>query len=654
MKNWIVFVMFIWLGAYSATGQEYNADSIRSVIENTEFDSIKVEAYLQLGNLIASDDPLEAIDYLQKAENIANEAGLSKSEAVVLNKLGILFYGLGNYEETLKYFFSVLNIHENSGDSASLASMYNNIGIVMVDLGRIEETLEYYKKSLEIKKLLGDTVMVANTLSNIGLVYDQLGRYKEAHENYKISLKIDQQFDRPLDVFKDLSNLADNYVLQKKYDSADYYYQQAVGMMDQIDEPYNKSELLISLGRLNFIKKEYSRAEEKFLISLDLAKSIGAKQIAQENYGELSKVSKALGKYKESLEYYEEYVKIQEELFSQEQAQKLAQIENTFEIKSRENKIDLLNKEALIKDLRLSNTQMVIYWLAGFILLIVFIIIMQFRKNAFKTKVNLMLSSQNEEIVEKNKNIMDSILCAKNIQQAILPNDSKLSTAFQEAFVLNKARDIVSGDFYWFAEYDDKVLIAAVDCTGHGVPAAFLNVMGNSILNQIVHEMHVLNPAEVLSELNKRVLNTLKSDELYIQVDDGMDIGLCMFDRASKTLSFAGAKRPLYFVQNSELNELKGDHYPVGGVLYDTQREYHQHEIQLEKGDLVYLFTDGIVDQFGGPNNKKFMYPRFRSLIEKIIDKPLSDQKKAIYKELNHWQGNNEQTDDMLLIAIKI
>lgn len=654
MKNWLLVLLILLNQTTTLLSQDAEIDSLILVAENTKSDSTKVDTYIKLAQLFGNEDPFEAKNYLIKASEIAKEAKLYSKEAIALNKLGITNYSLGNYEETLKYFFAVLNIHQNLGDSSSIASLYNNIGIVLVDLGRIEETLEYYEKSLAIKKNLGDTLMVANTLSNIGLVYDQLGRHKEAHDNYMIAYSIDQSLGNTLDVFKDLSNLADNYVLQKNYDSAQYYYQQAVALMPEIDVPYNKAELLISLGRLNLINNEFTRAEEKFKMSIDQAESIGAKYLIQENYEELSKVMKAQGRYKESLEYYEKHVKIQDELFNKEQAEKLAQIENNFEIKSRENQINLLNKESEIKDLRLSNTQMVVYWLAGIILLIVFIIFLQYRKNAFKTKVNLMLRSQNEEIVEKNKNILDSILCAKNIQQAILPNDKKLATSFQEAFVFNKARDIVSGDFYWFAEYDDKVLIAAVDCTGHGVPAAFLNVMGNSILNQIVHEMHLLNPAEVLKELNKRVLSALQSDELYYQVDDGMDIGLCMFDRNNQKLSFAGAKRPLYFVKNNKLNELKGDHYPVGGVLYDAERNYHQHEIELAKGDLVYLFTDGIVDQFGGPSNKKFMYPRLRSLLERVINQPLSEQKKIIYNELNNWQGNNEQTDDMLLIAVRI
>ena len=292
--------------------------------------------------------------------------------------------------------------------------------------------------------------------------------------------------------------------------------------------------------------------------------------------------------------------------------------------------------------------------MGGIIALIIFIIILQYRKNTYKTKTNSILRAQNDEIREKNKNIMDSILCAKNIQQAILPDDEKLKNVFNEAFVFSKARDVVSGDFYWFAERDDKVLIAAVDCTGHGVPAAFLNVLGNTLLNQIVHESHVLSPSKILEQLNDHVIESLKSNKVYVQVDDGMDIALCMFDRTTKKLSFAGAKRPLYFIHKSELNVVKGDHYPVGGMLYDTKRNYNQHELQLHPNDLIYLFTDGIVDQFGGESNKKFMYGRLKKLLTEIVSLPLEKQKEAIENEIMSWQGNNEQTDDMLFIGVKV
>lgn len=650
----IFVVILLSINVLCAKDNNTSVDSLQSVIATAQDDSLKAEAYFALSKAVRQTDLNLSIEYCQNAVDLSIKAGEKDIEAGVYNYMGILYYGFGDYDRTLDYFYKVLSIYETMQDSAKLARVYNNVGLILTDLGRVKETLEYYNKSLKIKQSLGDRLGVANTMSNIGLVYDRLGKVDSAHLYYKKALKIDEELNETVGIFKDLSNMGDNYILREMYDSAKYCYQKAVSIMDKVDDQYYKTELIIQIAKLNGIQKEYERSIEKYGMALQMANSISASNLIKLCYEGLSNVHKELGNYKESLEYFEKYVAIQDEIFSEEQAQKLAQIESSYQIQQRENKIQLLNKEAELKDLRLSNTEMVIYWLAGIMALIVLIIILQVRKSNFKSKANNLLKAQNDEIIEKNRNIMDSIICAKNIQQAILPEDEKLNSVFQDAFIMAKARDIVSGDFYWFAEKEDKVLIAAVDCTGHGVPAAFLNVMGNSLLNQIVYEANVLSPSEVLRVLNKRVLMSLKSNKLNSQVDDGMDIGICMLDRKTNKLSFAGAKRPLYFISNNELNVVKGDYYPVGGSLFEKDRVYHEHEVQLQKDDLVYLFTDGIVDQFGGEENKKFMYSRFKNLLKKVAKKPLKEQRDEIEMALVNWQGANDQTDDMLLIGMKV
>ena len=648
-------LIFLFLGCnFLLFSQSPEIDSLKNLSENAVSDTIRIDADNLLARKFRSIDVEKTFEYAEKALSLAQEIKDLPRQANILNYIGIVYYGLGNFELTLDYFYRVLSIYEQLQDSVQLAIIYNNVGLILTDLGRINETIEYYNKSLKIKLLHGDSIGVANTYSNMGLAYDEIGEIDTALYYYRLSYTIDTIQKYAVGIYTDLSNIGDNFMKRENYDSAKKYYEGSMSLMNQIDEPYNKAELLEKFGNLNLAQKEYDRAKEKYLLALEMAEKIGAKQIVGSVYKGLSEVSKSTGDFKGSLAFYEKYVTIQREIFNEEQARKLAQVENNFQIQTRENQISLLNKEAEIKDLRLESNQMLIYWMGGIIALIIFIIILQYRKNTYKTKTNVLLRSQNDEINEKNKNIMDSILCAKNIQQAILPDDEKLKNVFNESFVFSKARDVVSGDFYWFAERDDKVLIAAVDCTGHGVPAAFLNVLGNTLLNQIVHESNVLSPSKILEELNSHVIESLKSNKVYVQVDDGMDIALCMFDRSTKKLSYAGAKRPLYFIHKSKLNVVKGDHYPVGGMLYDVKRNYNQHELQLQSNDLIYMFTDGIVDQFGGESNKKFMYSRLKNLLTDIVTLPLEKQKETIENEIMSWQGSNEQTDDMLFIGVKV
>lgn len=654
MRVLFLFLLTLFLCA-NVKAQNARLDSLNAALSSTEDDSLKSEIYFYLSDEFKNIDINQAIDYISKSIDHARMADAPRLLAAGLNDIGIKYYTLGDFEKTLDYFYQVLAIYETIEDQNQLARVYNNVGLILLDLGRTEETVEYYNKSLAIKRSIQDTLGVANTLTNLGIVYLQLNKPDTAYLHFTQALAIDLVADTTsVGLFKDYSNIGDTYVLKKQYDSADFYYKKAMSLIDEVDEKYSKVELIEKVATLYKKQKKYELAREKYDLALVMAENIQSKQLIRNNALGLSEVYKALGNYSKSLEYYERYVNLQTELFNQEQAQKLAQIESSYQINQRENKIDILNKEAEIKDLKLSNSEMVIYWMGGILLLISVIIFMQVRKSNFKTRANALLRLQNEEIVEKNKNIMDSILCAKNIQQAILPDHSKLNDLFKEAFIYSKGRDVVSGDFYWFAEKNNKIFIAAVDCTGHGVPAAFLNVLANSLLNQIIQEYDVVEPSEILSELNKRMLHSLKSNNLGIQVDDGMDVGICMIDRESKNMSFAGAKRPLYFVHDKELKIIKGDHHAVGGELYEAEREYTNHHLNLKENDIIYLFTDGIVDQFGGESDKKFMYSRFKELLNKVVDQPLNEQKIKIDESLQKWKGNKEQTDDILLIGAKI
>ena len=646
----IRLLAFVIIVCSNITFAQSKVDSLLQVIDNTNDDATLAEAYFQLGRY--AEKIYLRMEYLEKAAQYASSADIPITEAGAYNSLGILYYELGDYEKTLEFFYKVMNIHQSTGDKELQSKAYNNIGLILTDLGRTKEALDYYERSLVLKRELDNQLGVANTLSNMALIYDQEGKYQQAHNYYKIALKIDRENNRTFDVFKDLSNMGDNYTLQKKYDSADYYYEQAVAMMHEVDEPYYKAELLESLAKFNALREEYSRAIEKYNMALMIAENIDARALEKNHHLGLSEIYKKIGDFEKSLGHFEKYMAIEKELFNQEQAQKLAQIEENFQIQSQEIEIDLLNKEAEIKDLRLSNTQDLIYGLILMLLLIGIIVFLQYRKNMFKSRANDLLQKQNEEIAMKNKNIMDSILCAKNIQEAILPDDDKLGRVFSDAFVFSRPRDIVNGDFYWFADHNDHILVAAVDCTGHGVPAAFLNVLGNSMLNQIVYESNLVQPGEILEELNKRIQRTIKAEKLYAQVDDGMDIGLCMINKKTRNLCFAGAKRPLYVFNNGEFKEIKGDHVSVGGN-HDAHA-YTEHSVEMVEGDTLYLFTDGIVDQFGGEKNKKFMYPRLRKLLQEIFHKPLTEQREIIQERLTSWQGNNEQTDDMLLISVKV
>ncbi|MBL4656898.1 MAG: SpoIIE family protein phosphatase [Flavobacteriales bacterium] len=270
--------------------------------------------------------------------------------------------------------------------------------------------------------------------------------------------------------------------------------------------------------------------------------------------------------------------------------------------------------------------------------------------------------AQKEEIEEKNKDITDSINYAQKIQEAILPSDKEITRHLPENFVLFKPKDIVSGDFYWFSTIDGKALITAADCTGHGVPGAFMSMIGNSLLNEIVNEKGATEPADILQKLKEGVIKSLSQTGEAGTQKDGMDIAMCGFDLKNNKVEFAGAYNPLLRIRNNELAETRSDRMPIGIYADDGGKVFTNHTLELEKGDMYYIFTDGFVDQFGGPKGKKFMNKRFKALLMDIHLQPMEDQRRRLDKEIEDWKAHTEestggafeQMDDILIIGVRV
>jgi len=270
-----------------------------------------------------------------------------------------------------------------------------------------------------------------------------------------------------------------------------------------------------------------------------------------------------------------------------------------------------------------------------------------------KELVSIEIAKQKEEVSIKNKNIMDSITYAQRIQLAIMPSISKFKRLIPESFILYKPKDIVSGDFYWITEIGDKLFIAAVDCTGHGVPGAFMSIIGYDLLRNITKERGIHRPSEVLDQLNKSLIELLTKNNIAVgQVKDGMDITLCVFHKSKGILEFSGALNPLYIIRDNKIVTVKGDRYSVGLGNEHPDENFKNHNIKLELGDKLYIFSDGYADQFGGPTGKKMKFRRFRHLLLSIYEYPFEQQHKYLEDHFIQWMGPHEQVDDILVIGM--
>jgi serine phosphatase RsbU (regulator of sigma subunit) len=297
---------------------------------------------------------------------------------------------------------------------------------------------------------------------------------------------------------------------------------------------------------------------------------------------------------------------------------------------------------------------------SAFVVALVYFVVRSQTFSLIKTK--RLLKEKEEELLEverkktelmsKNKSITDSLIYAQRIQEALLPSEDYFRNYLKESFILYRPKDIVSGDFYWIEEKENKVYIVAADCTGHGVPGALVSMIGHELLNKIINVDNVLQPSMILEILSKgleKIFSREKNAGTIIH--DGMDISICVIDRKKKKMEFSGAFLPLYIIRDNRLIELKGDKLIIG--MTPPDKSYTNVEMELMKDDMIYLFTDGYIDQFGGSENKKFMYRRFRYLLMTIYRFPVEDQKSILEENIKSWMGNSPQLDDMLVLGFK-
>jgi len=383
------------------------------------------------------------------------------------------------------------------------------------------------------------------------------------------------------------------------------------------------------------------------------------------NYKGLSETYEMMGNYKEAFKYFRLYKQWNDSVNNNQNSKKINQLELDYKYKAEQKEKDLIQKNKDLITGEEINRQKYIIWagILGGVLLVVFLSF-TIKTNIARKKTNAKLQEFNNEIIRqkdiievKNHEITDSITYASRIQQGVIPDDKEMKGLFPQHFVFFKPRDIVSGDFYWANRVNNttnKVMLAIADCTGHGVPGAFMSLVGNTLLNQTLNNPLITTPAEVLDYINKKLPETIKSKTSTGTIKDGMEIAMCEFNPDTLTMQFAGANSNIYVVRNNSIQIYKGDKQPIGESFSGKIINYTNQIILLQKKDCVYLITDGYADQFGGDKGKKFKYKPLEDLFCTISGKNMDEQKKIISDAFDSWKKNHEQVDDVLVMGIKI
>lgn len=564
--------------------------------------------------------------YKSEIEKYKNENNTIQ-QAALLNKVAYLYWENNVYDDAIEYFSQSLEINQTNKNLNGVKQLYYNIGLIYSDKEDYQKALNYFDKGLEIARQLNQKEGIYAGLMNKAAVLKNLSKYQQAINNINEALNYAQEFNNLKLVRTCYGMLAENYELLGDSENTMKYFQ----MFSSLDK-HLKSE-------------QIKQIEEK------------SKDEVQKAQNEKIQTEKTLSETSNQLE------KTQKTLHETEEITKQQQLE-----------LDLKEVTIREKEAELRNRRIVLIG-ASFIFFIILIFsILVLRQYKAKQKANKLLEEQNEKIKlqkteietqrdlanQQKKDITDSIEYAKRIQNAILPPLSFIQRNLPEHFILFKPRDIVSGDFYWMMNKDGKIIIAAADCTGHGVPGAFMSMLGTAFLNEIVTKIvenkHVysLQANEILNQLRNYIIDSLhQTGEDNDEAKDGIDIALCIIDSEKRKIQFAGAHNPLYIIRNNNLEVIKGDRMPVS-IHKNSHKSFENHELDFSENDTIYIFSDGYNDQIGGPKNRKFMSRNFQNLLLDIHEKPMETQKEILDKTFEDWKGNNMQLDDILVIGIRL
>ncbi len=657
--------IFLLLISFSALSQNQLTDSLKKIATRVSKDSA-AKLYVKIANVFTGVNSDSVRNYAQIAVKMASAGSISKGD--VLIQFGNSYHMEGKVDSALKYYNAALIYFTKIGNEKGIAKAYQSFALVKRSLNDYEGAIRDTKKALEVYEKVGFTVGIIGSSNNISNMYMDLKKPQIAIGYSKKAFELSKVLNDSSRYFDMMGQLGLRYNNINKYDSALLYLLPA----EKYFERNNFYGLLIvvnsNIADAYWAKNKNTQQTKNHLYkSLHYSKLSGSVDNLITIYRSLA-VCLLIENKKDSAEiYFNRAFAVGDSLHTQNALQHSMELQTRYETQKKE--IQIQQQQTEIQAEESKNKQKSLIILVGTLALVGtgFFAVMAFINFKKSKKANIIIENQklqvelkNEEIThqkelvdEKQKEIIDSINYAKRIQQAVLTGEDVWNKISKEHFILFRPKDIVSGDFYWaYNTPNNRSVFALADCTGHGVPGGFMSMLGNSFLNEIVIENKIFKANEILNKLRSKIINALEQKG-GTQQKDGMDISLCVWNKIDNTLEFSGANNPLWLLRGKELQEYKADKMPIGLYL-ETEVPFSSVTIQLEKGDVIYLSTDGYADQFGGPKGKKLKYkPLIESLI-KNCSQDMASQKDNLEAAFNSWKSNLEQVDDVSIIGIRI
>ena len=637
-----------------------------------------------------------AREYYHRALDVFQEHDLEDGIASVYNNLGVLHRQLGQYTEALEYYHQALHMHQKNKNEEGVAFCYNNMGVILDIMQDYQQALEYYQRARNYFMEQSMSLMVASNLANTGATYYKLDKLDTALEHYYQALEIYIDLNRRPQMARLYMNLYSVYNQKGDLDQAFGFLERSRELAEELNDRKSLSTILVNLSSVNRRRGNLVSARRAARQALDTAREINTLNDQVLAYNELHQVEAASGNMAQAYEYARQYIAMNDSLKSIERSRALMELEARFQNEQKQQEIELLSqreenqrlqiiqKEAEMQRQRFILILVLIIMLMGLVFLVQKIrqnrrtqeanqkLEAQFQeiqrknkeiriqRNEIEKQRNVVLAQksqiekQNEALSEANREILSGIRYAEKIQSALFPDEAYLSDHLGESFIFFKPKSIVSGDFYWLSHRNGKTYMAVADCTGHGVAGGLLSMLGMAFLNESLHNNSLKTAADFLEYLTGRFDESLLVSEEGRQTREGMEISFCIYDKEDTYLEFSGAGSSIAVVSSSHLELFKGDRHGIGNTG-NAKKTYTCYEIQTSPGDMVYIFSDGYINQFGGDNGQRYTSAEFFKLLENVSPHQLAYQKSLLESELDRWKNNNyEQIDDILVLGFRI
>jgi serine phosphatase RsbU (regulator of sigma subunit)/tetratricopeptide (TPR) repeat protein len=670
------------------TGQDSQSifDSLNKAARSPDADT-RIDALTDLAKRYHISGKLR--DSQLMLERAAKEVAESKSEkglSMLLNTKGVLFYYRNMFDSAIWCFEKSVEIRRRTGDKAGLAKSIANIGAIHYMKLEYKKALTYFEEAMDMETELKMPEGSLVSLNNIAQVYHMLKLNSKALQFFKRAERVYSASGGSGDLSFTYDGLSNVYQDYNKLDSALYYSIKSKEAAESQNDLTGAAYALVNLGSLYAHAKRTNDALTAYQDALRRALLLKDKRLQLGVYGNLAALYLEKNDLDAALVYLEKLIPLQEELNYRSNEAELEQLfaeyyyrkhdyrkafdhlrkykslndsiynlEASRQIAEMQEKYQTEKKEKLNQALQLENEKqktVTNYLLAilGLSFLTIAGAVIAYRKIRHAKSV---ISAQKELVDEKQKEILDSIRYAKRIQFALLASDKLLRTHLPEHFVLFRPKDVVSGDFYWGIPSPEGFIYVTGDCTGHGVPGAFMSLLNISKLSEVIVEQHVRRPDLILNQVRSEIIRALNPDGTAEESRDGMDAVICKLDVHRRRLEYASANNPFFIARNKSLITCKADKMPVGHG-HDDETPFTHNEIALEPGDVIYTFTDGYADQFGGRTGKKFKYKQFEELLLSICHEEMHVQRAKLSETFDLWRGPLEQVDDVCVIGIRI